>query len=60
MIARLQAALREALIQPTVQERLSGIGMVVVASTPADFARFVAAQRDLTERLTRAARITAD
>ena len=60
VIARLQAALREALLQPTVQERLSGIGMVVVASTPADFARFVAAQRDLTERLTRAARITAD
>jgi len=60
VIARLQAALREALLQPTVQERLSGIGMVVVASSPADFARFVAAQRDLTERLTRAARITAD
>jgi len=60
VIARLQATLREALLQPGVQERLSGIGMVAVASTPVDFSRFIAMQRELTERLTRAARISAD
>ena len=60
VIARLQTTLREALLQPGVQERLSGIGMVAVASPPADFALFVAAQRELTGRLTRAARISAD
>lgn len=60
VVERLQTALREALFQPMVTERLGSIGMVAVGSTPEAFARFVAAQKELTGRLTRAARITAD
>lgn len=60
VVARLQTALREALFQPAVTERLGLIGMVPLASTPAEFTAFVATQKDLTGRLTRAARITAE
>lgn len=60
VIQQLQAALREALFQPAALERLGTIGMVPVGSTPAEFASFVAAQKTLTGRLTREARITAD
>lgn len=60
VIDRLHAALREALFQPVVLERLSAIGMVPVASTPNDFAAFVRDQKALTGRLTREARVTMD
>lgn len=60
IVTRLQAMLGEALFQAVVTERLGTIGMVPLATTPAEFTSFVAAQRDLTGRLTREARITAD
>lgn len=60
VVERLQAALREALFQPAVTERLGAIGMVAVGSTPEAFGRFLAVQKEITGRLTRAARITAD
>ncbi len=60
VFAWLRAALRETLFQPAVTKRQGVIGMAPLASTRAEFAGFVAAQKDLTGRLTRTARITAE
>jgi tripartite-type tricarboxylate transporter receptor subunit TctC len=60
VISRLHAALHQALFDPATLERLAAIGMVPIGSTPAEFAAFVAAQKALTEQLTRDAGITID
>ncbi|WP_198372919.1 Bug family tripartite tricarboxylate transporter substrate binding protein [Roseomonas rosulenta] len=60
ILDRMNAALREALALPATQDRLRQIGMVPVASSRADFARYVAEQRELLGRLTREANVTLD
>jgi tripartite-type tricarboxylate transporter receptor subunit TctC len=59
-LARVQGAAAEALRQPTVRERLERISILPVGSTPAEAGAFVAAQRELAGRLTRAAGVTLD
>lgn len=60
ILGRVQAAASQALAQPAVRERLAQIGMLPVGSAPAEFAPWLAAQRDLVGRLTREASITLD
>ena len=57
IVARLHAALAEALADPGVQARLAQIGAVPVGSAPADFARFVREGREAMARLVREAGI---
>ncbi len=59
-IARIQGAAAEALRMPAIRERLERISIQPVGSTPAEAAAFIAAQRELGGRLTRAAAVTLD
>ncbi len=43
IIARLHAAIRDALGAPTLRERLAALGVEAIGSTPEEFARFLAA-----------------
>jgi tripartite-type tricarboxylate transporter receptor subunit TctC len=54
---RLHAAAVHALGDATVRQRLEALGAVPVGSAPAEFARYVAGQRELMARLVRDARI---
>jgi tripartite-type tricarboxylate transporter receptor subunit TctC len=56
---RLHAAASQALADPVARQRLEAMGAVPVGSQPADFARFVAAEREAMARLVREARIEA-
>jgi tripartite-type tricarboxylate transporter receptor subunit TctC len=60
VIARLQAALREALFRPAAGERLAAIGMEPVGGSPEALRAFVAEQTRLTGELTRAANIVVE
>jgi tripartite-type tricarboxylate transporter receptor subunit TctC len=60
IVARIQSAAAEALRQPAIRERLERISIEPVGSTPTDAAVFIAAQRELGGRLTRAASVTLD
>lgn len=60
VVARVQAAAAEALRQPSVRDRLERISIMPVGSPPTEAASFIAAQRDLAGRLTRAASVTLD
>lgn len=60
ILDRMNAAARHALTLPATQDRLAQIGMVPVGSSRADFARYVAEQRELLGRLTREANVTLD
>jgi tripartite-type tricarboxylate transporter receptor subunit TctC len=57
-VARLHAAAVFALAQPDVRARMAQIGIVPVASSTAEFAAFVVAQRERAARLIRDANIT--
>lgn len=57
-VARLHAAAVFALAQPDVRARMAQIGIVPVASSAAEFAAFVVAQRERAARLIRDANIT--
>jgi signal transduction histidine kinase len=57
-VARLHAATVFALAQPDVRTRMAGIGIVPLGTGEADFAAFVAAQRERAAQLIRAANIT--
>ena len=57
-MARLHAATLFALAQPDVRARMAGIGIVPLGTGEADFAAFVAAQRERAAQLIRAANIT--
>ncbi|NDG47647.1 MAG: twin-arginine translocation pathway signal protein [Rhodospirillales bacterium] len=57
-VARLHAATLFALAQPDVRARMAGIGIVPLGTGEADFAAFVAAQRERAAQLIRAANIT--
>jgi len=54
---RLHAAAAHALADAAVRQRLDALGAMPVGSTPAEFARYVAAQREAMARLVREARI---
>jgi tripartite-type tricarboxylate transporter receptor subunit TctC len=56
---RLYDASKHALADATVRQRLDALGAFPVGSTPADFARYVAAQRAAMQELVRTARIEA-
>ena len=56
---RLYEAARHALADATVRQRLDALGALPVGSPPADFARYVAAQREAMAQLVREARIEA-
>lgn len=60
VVERVQQAAAAALRQGAARERLERIGIELVGSEPPAFARFVAEQRELAGRLTRAAAITLD
>lgn len=58
-LARWQEALHAILHQPQVQERLAGIGLVPVGSTPQDFNTFLRSEHDKYAALIRSNGITA-
>lgn len=60
VLARLHAAVRQALETPAVRDRFAQIGAVTRGTPPEDFARYVAAQRELVGRLVRDANITVE
>jgi tripartite-type tricarboxylate transporter receptor subunit TctC len=57
MTGRLHAAALHALADPAVRQRLEALGAVPVGSAPAEFARYVAEQREAMARLVREARV---
>jgi tripartite-type tricarboxylate transporter receptor subunit TctC len=60
VVARLHAAVVEALREPAVQERFGQIGAEPLGTAPDAFAAFVAQQREAMARLVRDANITLD
>jgi tripartite-type tricarboxylate transporter receptor subunit TctC len=58
IIARLNAAVRDAVAQPAVRRRMAAAGADPAASSPAEFAAFVGAEREKWGRVVREARIT--
>lgn len=57
-IARLNAALREALDLPAVRERLTAVGADALTSTPAELATYLRSETEKWGRVVREARIT--
>ncbi|UFN49773.1 hypothetical protein LPC08_03760 [Roseomonas sp. OT10] len=60
ILARFHAALVEALRQPAIRQPLEGQGVDVVASTPAEFDRFLEQQAAIWTQVVREKRITAN
>ncbi|WP_424139475.1 Bug family tripartite tricarboxylate transporter substrate binding protein [Roseomonas chloroacetimidivorans] len=60
VVARLNAAVVEALATPAVQQRLSSAGVDAESSTPEALASFLAAEREKWGRVVREARITVE
>ena len=60
IVARLHEAFAAALRDPAVQQRFGQIGAETLGTTPAEFAAFVAQQRDAMARIVREANITLD
>jgi tripartite-type tricarboxylate transporter receptor subunit TctC len=54
VVDRLNAEIARALRAPAVAERLATLGLAIVADSPEDFARFVAAETDKMRRLVQA------
>jgi tripartite-type tricarboxylate transporter receptor subunit TctC len=54
VVQKLNREIAAALHQPAVEERLQGLGLTIVADTPEQFARFVAAESDKMRRLVQA------
>jgi len=54
VVARLNAEMAKALAVPQVKERLGQLGLAIVADSPADFARFVAAESEKMRKLVQA------
>jgi tripartite-type tricarboxylate transporter receptor subunit TctC len=53
-VARLNADMAKALRDPQVKQRLEQLGLAIVADSPADFARFVAAESEKMRKLVQA------
>ncbi len=60
ILARAQAAARDALMLPATRERLERLSITPVGATPAATAQFLTEQHDLAGRVTRSAAITLD
>ena len=60
MLAKLNAGIVQALKQPEVNATLTTAGVVVVASTPDQFAAHIKAEMDKSEKLIKAANIKPD
>ncbi|MBR0668129.1 twin-arginine translocation pathway signal protein [Roseomonas hellenica] len=60
VLARLHAAVRQALETPAVRDRFAQIGAVTRGTPPGEFTRYVAAQREMVGRLVRDANITVE
>ena len=58
IIERVNAAVRDAVAQLSVQQRMAGTGADPDASSPAEFATFVRSESEKWERVVREARIT--
>ena len=58
VIARLGAAVRDAVAQPAVRQRMAAAGADPAASSPAEFATFIRSEREKWGRVVREARIT--
>ena len=54
VVEKLNREIAAALHQPAVEERLQSLGLTIVADTPEQFARFVAAESDKMRRLVQA------
>jgi tripartite-type tricarboxylate transporter receptor subunit TctC len=54
VVQKLNSEIAAALRQPAVAERLESLGLTIVADTPEDFARFVAAESEKMRRLVQA------
>jgi len=54
VVQKLNAEIAKALRTPAVAERMEGLGLAIVADTPEDFARFVAAESEKMRRLVQA------
>ncbi|HZD19997.1 MAG TPA: tripartite tricarboxylate transporter substrate binding protein [Burkholderiales bacterium] len=54
VVQRLNREIAGALHQPAVEQRLQSLGLTIVADTPEEFARFVAAESDKMRRLVQA------
>jgi tripartite-type tricarboxylate transporter receptor subunit TctC len=53
-VQKLNREIAAALHQPAVEERLQGLGLTIVADTPEEFARFVAAESEKMRRMVQA------
>ena len=60
VVARLNAALRASLAKPETSQRLRSLGAAVAASTPEEFAAFLAEDLERWRRVISAAGITAE
>ncbi len=58
VVAKLNIAVRDAVAQPAVRQRMAGAGADPAASSPAEFTAFVRAESDKWGRVVREARIT--
>ena len=58
VVAKLNSAVRDAVAQPAVRQRMAGAGADPAASSPAEFTAFVRAESDKWGRVVREARIT--
>jgi tripartite-type tricarboxylate transporter receptor subunit TctC len=58
VIGKLNAAVRDAVAQPAVRQRMASAGADPAASSPAEFVNFVRAEREKWGRVVREARIT--
>lgn len=54
VVAKLNAEIAKALRNPAIAQRLDSLGLAIVADSPEDFARFVAAESDKMRRLVQA------
>jgi tripartite-type tricarboxylate transporter receptor subunit TctC len=60
ILEKLNAEIVHALREPDVQQKLTGAGVIVVASTPEEFARFIQSEMDKAAKVIKAANIQAD
>ena len=60
VVAQLNKSIANALHAGDVKEKLSGLGMEGVASSPADALKYIAAERDKWGKVVKAANIRAD
>jgi len=60
IVARLNAAINQGMQAPDIQERLTKLGAIAKANSPAEFAAFIAAENAKWSALARSANIRVD